>query len=62
MLQHPQGKSYKGKTENLTGGKKRQLNDMNTTDNEEFKQLKTWRKIQGKYGNNPPMIHKGEEC
>ena len=44
-FKNPQGESYKGEPENLTGGKKRQFNDMNTTESEEFKQFKAWCEI-----------------
>ena len=36
-----QVKSYKGKPASLTGGKKRQFNDMNAAEAEEFKQIKS---------------------
>ena len=55
-----QGESYKGKSVSLTGGKKRQFNDMNAAEAEELKKLKVWREIQEKNGYNPPLSHKGE--
>ena len=55
-----QQERYKGKSVNLTGGKKCQFHDMNAVEAEEFKQLKAWLEIQGKYGSNSPLSHKGE--
>ena len=53
-----QGESYKGKPANSTGSKKRQFNDMNAAEAEEFKQFEAWRELQGKDDYNTPWDKK----
>ena len=57
-FKNPQGESYNGTPVILTGGKKRQFNDMNCTEGGEFKQFKSLREFQYKDDYNPPWVTK----